>query len=1054
MLEQQAREQRQDLSRDAGILNPIVSAGTGGLNLVDGALKTALSDSMLARNVVVGNDGVLRRRPGTRDLGRVALSTITNPRANYTNHAVVTTPNGHDFVILRLGITMAAWNLLPDDRFGSYRIQPNTNSFVLPSGVGEQEGSMTVLRDPRIRVITTVPGCPPLETRVNELRVTGNGTNSITIARADIEGLIPGVYEQQDIIERQFVTFVNGEPLPIQSWSQDGTNITFTFTNTYSSSSLFDIVFFQSYWWAEAEMYYGDRFSDSVIRTNLDEEDVHVAIPSNLRDGMEQRGTDPRSEHTIDALYWNGSTYSRYTQVSDGTPDTVTQFALSDGSARIDDSPVIPSPLFMTFGEYEPEVVRPVTLHRHRRLNHRGGGGIVGPDLEVYVDGQGLVFTGTTSGNTFGLPAFRLWNDNDTAQITNVTTKGSFISIDGQWSTRPELNPSSVVRIISPTSQYAPSAVKRVPAYGFTTVCDYERGSFPSCSATYQNRLVMAGMPHDPLLVAFSALFDSRTPEEPYMYFQNDPLDLNPATSAFQVRLDSTADDRIVALEEFQGSLFAITYRGVFRIAAPGRTVITSDNFFVSSVASVGAVSANSVCRPEGGIAFLSPRGLFAIVNGVQSNEATEYKLVELSTKIASLFDSSLSERGSTRLWWTSYASEERRIYIGLTQPGDKFHTSRMFTYDMLNQAWNEMDTVGGFRVYHGFNAQLARDSSYHFLLTDIYTDGDFYIVGTGREHHLDFQRDISSGDAVTYSAPRMPTSEPSAITTSNGTVGRIYKVNGPMSPLTGAKDIRVFVGVEEQEPFTGYVKLPGGYIYLLGPLTQGASTIIQVVHTNGTNAPLSVTSQNSLLSLVNDGLAYDEEDWTLNTETATYNQAEWTHPDTFTRDVTVGVIFQSVWVSPVVTLGDITQDKRLEAVTIYMERRPQRRQWYGSFTEYNDLSWPTNAQDEGAGSSLETLDVTLAEFSAEIGIVTDQDQNENHPLHLTTERDFLTLDEPTPNPDTLQRALGLAIRRSFTDVVSVFQLALTSRGSQSFGLSAFQVEADLKRSKQVNRSR
>lgn len=1043
MLEPRQRQPRQNLSQDEDVLNPIIQAGVGGLNTTDGALNMPLVDSFTARNVVVGGDGILRRRPGTYNLGLCATRGGGATTRTKTNHAAVTTPNGHDFIMARYGSILAAWNLFESQFRGAYRVRPNIASQVLPSRVAFSDGSMTVLRDPRIRVITTTSECPPIETRINELRTTGDGTNSVTVERADLEQLVDGVYLPQNIIPQQMALFRNGATTTPIDTTITPTTITFTFSSILGTSDLLDIVLFQSYWWGEAQMYYGDRFCDSVIRTNLDENDLHVAVPSNLRDTIDQRGTSPTSPHTIDALYWDGANYSRYTQVGNGLPVGPTQFAMSDGTARINNSPVVPSPLFLTYGEAEPGTVQPVLLHRHRPLEFRGGRGVSGTDLEVYIGPTRMPWTNASNGTTFVGPAYRLWDQNDTTQITSINTLGQYISLDGQWLTKPEINPSSVVRLVVTRNEFTPTNMSRVPVYGFDTICDYGAGSFPSCSTTYQDRLVVGGMPHDPLLVAFSAVYDSRTPSEPYMYFQNDPLDLDPDSAPFQVRIESSADDRIIALEEFQGSLFVLTYRGVFRIAAPGRTVITSTNYFVSSVSNIGAVGSNAVARPEGGIAFLSPRGLFAVVNGVQSNESTEYKLVELSQSISSLFDSSLSDLGPSRLWWVSYSSEERRIYMGTSISKDVVHASKLHTYDIGTQTWAEMDTPGGFRTYEGFDVQLKRDKAFHYMICDIYLDGAYWLVGTGRRHHLDFQRNFQAGTLGSITTPKVP---PTQVTPVAGRApfepslfGQIYKVVSPMSPLTAVRDILVNLGGRNLEPFTEYEKLPGGYIQLkLDPRQLGDLTITHVNHANTLSpAPHS--------SLVSDGVLRPNQEWfrTLTPEEA--NGWEWSTQNVGQYDQIVGVVFQSVWASPVYTLGTITQNKSVESVTLYLETVRNLPHWYGTEVGYDSSYKPILEVRNGAGTQRELTDVPSQPWSADIGLLTDQSADLTHPHSLGLELDFADPTESESYPSQLQRGMGIALRRAFSDVVNVFQVVVVSRDAHPFGVGGLQVDATVK---------
>ena len=175
--------------------------------------------------------------------------------------------------------------------------------------------------------------------------------------------------------------------------------------------------------------------------------------------------------------------------------------------------------------------------------------------------------------------------------------------------------------------------------------------------------------------------------------------------------------------------------------------------------------------------------------------------------------------------------------------------------------------------------------------------------------------------------------------------------------------------------------------------------------------------------------------------------------------DQIVGVAFQSVWASAVNTLGQITTDKRVSAITMYTERVRGKSTWYGTRVAYNSLQWPVLEVDSDAGTQPVLTDMPYETYDALVGLLTDQESTISHPLNLTTERDFLDPGEELsintlPRPPQLQSGLGVAVRRTFSDIVSVFQLVVVSRGARPFGISAIQVEAQVQNSKQVHRSR
>lgn len=1049
---------REGLGND---LTPLLDMGVGGLNLAQSALQMPYQDLPVARNVVVAADGVVRRRNGTYDRGTVATQGLSGA-PNKVNIAALTTTFGHDFLVFRLGRTIHVRNIRGTG-FGSPIYVHNTGLSVLNTVAATGTGDITILRDPRLRILTTVEGIPPLDTHVTEVRLNGITSSTFTVPRTDLIPVVGQVYRDQTITRDQLAVFINGVPTTVISVSGTST-LSIQVATTPTSTANVDVILFRSFWWAEATFQYADRYGDTVTRSNVTEADVHIPLPTNLRDGLTQRGAAPvqYSPYAIDARYWNGTAFVFYTQMSDGKPTNATQYALSDGTTRYGNNAVTPSTLYLTFGAWESGVVRPVFLTRHRKLPHNGGRGIDGNQLELALDGQRFIFSGTTTGNPFIPHAYRLWDATDTTQVTSISTKGTYLSIDAAWAQMGVWNPSSVLRAISFTNTRAPSGMERVPCYGLPYIADYGVHSYPTTTTTYQNRLVLAGMPHDPLLVAFSAVYDTRTPEEPYMFFEEDPLDRGEDTAPFTVRLDSTADDRIVGLEEYQGSLFVITKRGIFRVAATGRQTITRANYYVSSVGNVGAPNPNCIVRPEGMLMVLTRSGLYQVGNGTSANEYTEYQVTEVSTKVAPLFDPLVRQNSDTNLWWASYSPAEHLVYIGLSSPNDTYWSTECYTVDTMRGSWSEFSMLGGAQTYAGLAAKVEDGQDAHYLMMDPTSTGAFTLVQTGAPYAVDLIKDLGSTNTLQYTAPRPPTTSVNTIynvVLGQGIAsGKVYKVLHPFSPANGVNDIKVTLNGVELVNGVGYTKLPGNYILLTQEPPSSQALVVEP------RSLIGGVGNNHHMVAILDGLSYAGLPfYTASGTTPTAHS--WVKrlvlATTFSS-VMLGVEFQSVIVSSVFTFGNIDTDKRISGMTLYQERLPHRDRWYGTYPSRSTVDtawWPTLSTDASAGAEWAATDMPVQYYSAMVSIIADEERSQTHAIQLGSERDFYDLDEgetigTLSRPPLVQVPQGSAVRRSFSDTLTVVQPVITSIGAYQFGLSGIELEATTHRSNPVSRTR
>ncbi|ASV43890.1 tail tube protein B, partial [Cyanophage BHS3] len=412
---------------------------------------------------------------------------------------------------------------------------------------------------------------------------------------------------------------------------------------------------------------------------------------------------------TISSISWANNTLTVTLAsgvTSSGKPDIV--------QVLLNVTPIVPAPFFVTFGTImpPPPSAQQITLYmsRLRPLPFNGGNGITGNDLHVRRDNVvQSQYTGGSSPSNYG--DYQLYDlTSSISPLTSTSALARFIDFTGNAEIGVPAN--ARIRIVNkavPTSYVGSSATSSnaartdgswVPCYGLSSFANYATGSFPRNVALYQGRLVFSGFPQNPLAVAFSSVDDNTVPGEYYASFQIDAMTTK-ASDPLDVRIPSSSDDIVTGLAEHQGYLFVFTRKGLYRIGASGRNNITADNAVVSSIASKGTPNPFCLVKAQDSLVFLSDDGVYIVTNDTTSQDVSEYKLDELSTKVRNLFTGSTLNPNRTNLAWIAYdgTTDAKALYVAQPATTDVGVSTAILRFDTFRQAWSVVDTPGRFNT-------------------------------------------------------------------------------------------------------------------------------------------------------------------------------------------------------------------------------------------------------------------------------------------------------------------------------------------------------------------
>lgn len=814
-------------SRDKGQeeqIGAIQSYLFGGLNTTANNLNCPYEDSPLLLNADVGIEGSVYKRKGSR--------VVFGEHGTSTGVGLIpfTSALNYNLLLAKRGTSLEVFELLNDQ---AYRVMTKANVFssavdgIAPSYVRTSEV------EPRLLLFTGY-NKPVQVTFVEQQATLGGTTSTLTLTKAS---------RYKNATTSNLLVFANRVRVPVTGVSYDATTQTLTVTSssTYQAGVLLDFMLITWQWWAEAMLWNGDRYFKTVTRNNAVAVDQVVPIPASLRSDIDPLQGASVSYNIFPYRWSDLVTGSSYIASASRQPQTYEEYGWSDGARYVYNvnNKLTPSPFFITFGALEGSTPTAVYLLRRRELRLNAGKPLANASIHCYVNGVKRVQRTANAGSAY----MDYWlhqrlGDSTTGYysqpITNNATQPEayYLSFEATTLGVPG---SATVEVINATVSHIGSAATAnrydyndgsyYPVYGIGLYADYNQGFYPSTCAITQGRLVLAGYPHQPLLLTVSATYDAYDPGRPFTFFQVTDDLLGIDTDPFDAQLSSRPDDRIITVLEWQSSLFCLTRKGVYRLHG-GNQPLTIRNRFINFISNQGCINAKCITRTEDSILYLADTGVYDLVPQIEN---AEYQTREKSIKIRNVFGLT-SDPTYEDLPWMEYDSLNKMVYVGYPMKDVTAHCKRLYVYNTLRQSWTEYDTMSGFNSYVGVEA-VDRALGNRFILACTAYGTDFQLLKMQDDMYLDYIRKTAAlGVAENIMLPRVPqyvyTTQP---------YQKLYSVNRhkvssgsfPVLPVQDVEDIVVTYQGRRLAFGVDYVKTPTLDILLTFTPVSGGSLVV-----------------------------------------------------------------------------------------------------------------------------------------------------------------------------------------------------------------------------------
>lgn len=668
----------------------------GGLNTTSPSVNNPYSDSPSMVNMDIDISGVLQKRQGSYI--RKAITGI--PQGFFI--APYTLENDEVVLLVKNGTDLSFY-YLPDQNTKAEMTLINTFSNVWSSAAENIRPSATWVNNDTTRCIMATGTNTVVEAEIFEVALTGDGNTTIDytgdLSSVASSSLSFGLYDGDTVVS-------------VSSVSYSAPTTTITFGSSIPNGQEITLITVSWHWWAEALKRTQEQCYSSFFRFNTSvEADANVAVPDDIQTGLYSDSQLYRNQSLTGLAYGNflcdlhdsnDATGGGFTL--DTTPTSDTDVAWSNLVYTDGSDSITPGTQYVTFGDISGAGTDPPTpVHFTRRffLPFNSLTGVDNSDLDV-VDARGFAYTINVSGSR---------NANDASNKYFYTTEGDYtisstsgdtvyaVAFDGGY---PYGIDEPFIEIVNAEEKYIGSgavetyyafltAGSYIPIYNYSSFCNFASGQFPQIVGTFQDRVVVAGIPNQPLSVFMSNIGKDGSRYE-YQNFEILFADQTLATSPIQLTLEGREDDRIVALRSWYDSLFVFTKRTVRRISGGQNIGVTPVNVQQQVVSEVGCRSKHGVINTDDSLLFISDSGLYQIQT---TDTSGGYDAVNIGVKVERQFFE--NSENKPEVSWMYYNQKRDLVFIALTTTEDSFLCTRLLTFYNRRQAFSEYILYNGY---------------------------------------------------------------------------------------------------------------------------------------------------------------------------------------------------------------------------------------------------------------------------------------------------------------------------------------------------------------------
>lgn len=876
---------------------------------MDGGWCTAIPHTQLepnqvpdVMNMTLDSDGNLRKREGVLDMGRSLTTTF-----NYVSTLIpIACSNGNHIIIAVNGANIQVYAYDSVITTGQPWITTITFNNVFNTTVQSKRLNHQVIQEKDFtKVILTNSRHVPIQLVITSGKTTvtkSNGTNGVWTS-------IPTPPQVLGLANTNFIAWVNGAVNTVSAYTKASagyTNASFTTSTSYANGTYtFAWTAVSWQWWAEALKLDKAQVTSTEVQGTSTQ---YVPVPQDLLYDI-----SPYTSNRFPMFVYNTSAFdAKHTYTN--PPTTSSQWTWSTGAGGSSGVSQLPaSPDWVAFGA-APTSPRTVLFTRGYKLpfqggrglhtfnagslqqNHsvisyytpyiwdrqltvpvsEGGAGTGHATMQAYyirkVDftvstsnastyGEGIYMTFDASGTPAGALSYTGGGD-----VMFVVDTCSKVMFDNGWlgsgaGGSGTYNYASHTFISSASNNEPMLAIYSTgiphPIFGISDYCNYYLGYFPDVVSTFQRRVVLAGMPHNPMQIIFSNIEDNHA--VPGLYCNNFQTALEydyDTTCAFDITLPSYADDTIIAMREYADSLFVWTKYKLFRIYAGNSETIAFNTVKYATVAEIGCVNGQSAIVAGNTPIFMSSDGVYAVL---PDNTASGYSVKELSINIRDFFLSNNST--ITSVGMLLYDAARKELFV-VTSAGHPMFGGELLVYNTVYEAWTRMSWLGQKHSYIHSGCVAYRDlvAPDVLFLTQMLNAASVNLI---KLHHTE-NVDVLYRTVYSASPLSIPFNNSGVQwTTTNGTLNynfpTYYAVDSTrskslrLSPVLSVEDCIVTLNGVRQTFGTQYTKTPYGIRLASNPGAGATLICYPGWNYNGTVYPPIVVIQSGVMHYPNE---------------------------------------------------------------------------------------------------------------------------------------------------------------------------------------------------------